>query len=154
MAKKPFAPVEIENRRANHQYQLIDKFSAGIQLTGSEIKSVRNGSANISEAYCFFQKGELFIKNMHISEYKYGSDNNHPPRRLRKLLLKKRELNRLQQKVKEQGLTIIPVRMFVNERGFAKVDIALARGRRYFDKRDRIKEKDLKRDMERSSHFH
>jgi len=142
-------PVNIENKKANYLYELIDKYTAGIVLTGTEIKSLRNGKANLVDAYCVFINGELWLKNMNISEYFFGSYNNHLPRRDRKLLLNKKELYKLDKKLKDKGLTIIPTRLFINERGFAKLVIALARGKKLFDKRQDMKQKDAKREMDR-----
>ena len=141
--------VNIQNRRAYFEYEVMDQYTAGIMLTGTEIKSIKEGKANINEAYCVFQQGELFIKNMHITEYKLGTHYNHDPLRLRKLLLKGRELTKMLTKVKEKGLTIIPLKIFLSERGYAKMDIALAKGKKVHDKRDSIKNKDNKRDLDR-----
>jgi len=141
--------IEIVNRRASYEYHFLAEFEAGIVLTGTEIKSIRKGNVNLRDAYCTFKNGELFLNNMFIAEYKYGNQFNHEERRTRKLLLKRQELRKLEKRVKEKGLTIVPVRLFVNERGLAKVDIALAQGKKTYDKRDSIKEKDLKRDLAR-----
>jgi SsrA-binding protein len=141
--------INIKNRRAGFEYEFIEKFVCGILLTGTEIKSIRQGDANISDAYCHFEASELFVQNMHISEYKQGNIYNHEPKRKRKLMLKRRELRKLEKKVKQKGLTIIPIRIFINNRGFAKLEIALAKGKKVHDKRESIKEKDVKRDMER-----
>ena len=146
---KEFKPdIEYINRKAGFEYEVDKKFEAGIQLTGSEVKSVRNGGVNMGDAYCYFKKGELFIRKLHISEYKYASDQ-HDPIRPRKLLLKKRELRLLEKRVKERGFSIIPLRVFVNERGLVKVEIALARGKKVYDKRESIKRKDQQREIER-----
>ena len=118
-------------------------------LTGTEVKSLREGKGNISDAFCVFQNGELWVKSMHISEFKQGSYNNHDPKRLRKLLLKKNELHKILSKVKEKGVTLIPVKVFFSDRGFAKVEIALARGKKQFDKREDLKKKDAQREMDR-----
>lgn len=136
---------ELENRKAKFNYHLIDKYVAGIKLHGSEIKAIREGKANIKEAYCIFIKDELFVKGLHINEYSKSAHYSHDPIRLRKLLLTKRELRRLQAKMKEQGHTIVPTRLFISERGFAKLEIALARGKKKFDKRQSIKEREFKR---------
>lgn len=141
--------INIVNRKATFEFELIDKYTAGIMLTGTEIKSVRAGKVNMSDAFCAFKGDELFVRNMHISEYEQGNIYNHEPKRERKLLLQKRELRKLHGKVKEKGLTIIPVRMYISDRGLAKLEIALAKGKKIHDKRDSIKQKDLKRDMER-----
>ena len=141
--------IEIKNKRASFDYEFVEKFMAGIVLSGTEIKSIRAGKASLADSYCYFSGSELYVRNMNIAEYWWGSYNNHDPRRDRKLLLTKRELRRLQRAVKEKGLTIVAVKMFINDRGLAKLDIALARGKREFDKRESIKEKDMRRDLER-----
>lgn len=141
--------IEIKNKRASFEYEFVERFMAGIVLSGTEIKSIRAGKASLVDSYCYFSGGELYVRNMNIAEYWWGSYNNHDPRRDRKLLLTKRELRRLQRAVKEKGLTIVAVKMFINEKGLAKLDIALARGKREFDKRESIKEKDMRRDMDR-----
>jgi SsrA-binding protein len=140
--------INIKNKRASFEYFLIQEFSAGIMLTGTEIKSIRYGKANITDAYCSFKGEELFVHNMHIAEYTYGTHYNHEPKRDRKLLLTKRELRKLLVKVKERGFTIIPVLLFINENGLAKLNIALAKGKHSFDKRDSLREKDMQREME------
>ncbi|HLG36405.1 MAG TPA: SsrA-binding protein SmpB [Bacteroidia bacterium] len=137
----------IKNKKAGFEFQLLESYAAGIQLTGTEIKSIRSGKANLSDSYCVFENGELWVKNMYISEYKEGSYNNVEPKRQRKLLLTKKELHKLNQKVKVKGLTIIPVKLFMNERGFAKLEIALARGKKFHDKREDLKLKDARREM-------
>jgi len=141
--------VHIKNKKASFEYFLLEKFTAGIQLTGTEIKSIRESKASIAEAYCLFVNNELYIRNMHISEYTYGTYNNHEPRRDRKLLLTKRELRKLNIKLKEQGTTIVPTLMFINDKGFAKLEIALAKGKKLYDKRETIKGKDVQREMDR-----
>jgi SsrA-binding protein len=141
--------INISNRRASFEYSFIEKFIAGVQLTGTEIKALRQGKANLSDGYCFFLKNELFIRNVHISEYEQGTYNNHNPLRERKLLLNRSELNRLEKKLKDQGLTIIPTRLFINEKGLAKLEIALSQGKKTVDKRDDIKKKDIQRENER-----
>ncbi|OIP04185.1 MAG: SsrA-binding protein [Bacteroidetes bacterium CG2_30_32_10] len=143
--------VQIKNKRASFEYFFIEKYIAGIQLTGTEIKSLREGKANITDAYCSFTNNELFVRNMHISEYTYGTYLNHPPKRERKLLLNKRELHKLLNKLKEQGITIIPTFLFINERGFAKLEIALAKGKKLYDKRETLKTKDAKREIDRGN---
>jgi len=142
--------VNIKNKKASHEYFLLQDFTAGIQLSGTEIKSIRDGKASIVDAYCIFKENELFVINMHIAEYTYGTYNNHDPKRDRKLLLTKRELRKLQTKVKERGFTIVPTLLFINEKGLAKLAIALARGKHHYDKRDTLKQKDVKREIERS----
>ena len=137
--------ISIKNRKASHEYQFIDTYEAGIALKGSEIKSIREGKVSLPEAFCHFQKGELFIKSMTISQYTEGTYNNHDPLRERKLLLKKVELEKLRKKSEEKGLTIIPTKLYINSRGLAKIQIALARGKKLYDKRESLKQKDQKR---------
>ena len=144
------AELNIRNKRATFEYEIIDRYVAGIVLRGSEIKSVRDGRASINEAYCMFKEGELWVKNLNISEYKQATVWQHEPLRMRKLLLSKKELSKLLAKVKERGYTIVPLKMFLNERGFAKLEIALARGKKTHDKRNSIKAKDENRDLDRS----
>lgn len=141
--------VEIINRKAGFEYRFLDTFEAGIMLHGTEVKSIRKGNANLRDAYCFFRKGELYIKSLFIAEYEHGNMFNHESRRTRKLLLKRRELGKLEKQLKEKGLTIVPVRLYINERGLAKLEIALAQGKKVYDKRESIKQKDVKRDMDR-----
>lgn len=149
MEQKKKKQVEIVNRRAEFEYHFLDTFEAGISLTGTEIKSLRGGNANINDAFCFFENGELYIKNMYIKEYAFATYFNHEARRTRKLLLRKLELRKLERRVKERGLTIVPYRLYFSERGFAKLEIALAQGKKSFDKRESIKEKDQRRDLDR-----
>lgn len=141
--------INIKNRRAYFDFEITDTYDAGIMLTGTEIKSIREGMANINDAYCFFKKEELWVKNMHISEYKEGSYNNHDPIRNRKLLLSRRELDKLQKKVDQKGVTIVALRLFISGRGFAKLEIGLAKGKKSHDKRHSIKEKENKRQLDR-----
>lgn len=142
--------INIKNRRAYFDYEILDKFEAGIMLTGTEVKSIRDGKASIAEAYCYItSKGELLIRNMHIAEYTQGSHNNHDTTRLRKLLLHKREIEKIQNKVKEKTMTIIPLRVYLNDRGIAKMEIGVGRGKKTFDKRDSIKAKENKRNLDR-----
>jgi len=141
--------ITIKNKKARYEYFLLQEYTAGIQLTGTEIKSIRDGKASIADAYCSFSGDELFVKNMHIAEYSLGTHYNHEPKRDRKLLLNKRELKKLKTKVNERGFTIIPVVLFINEKGLAKLDIALARGKHAYDKREALKQKDIKREIER-----
>jgi len=145
--------VSIKNRKATFEYSILAEFSAGIQLTGTEIKSIRAGKANIGEAYCAMVKTELFVRNMYIEEYAQGNIYNHEPKRDRKLLLKRSELNKLQTKLKDKGLTVIPLHLYINEKGLAKLEIALAKGKKLYDKRESLKEKDVKRDMARKPDF-
>ena len=152
MSKDRFAKhINIKNRKASFEFSFIDKYVAGLVLLGTEIKSIREGKASLQEAYCFVSNGEAFVKGMHISVYEQGTIYNHDPVRERKLLLNKTELNKLQKKSEEKGLTIIPIRLFISDRGHAKLEIALAKGKKIHDKRDSIKEKDVKRDMDRNS---
>ncbi|MFN8415091.1 MAG: SsrA-binding protein SmpB [Cytophagaceae bacterium] len=141
--------ISIKNKKASFEYEFIDTYTAGIVLKGTEIKSIRQGKASIAEGYCFFEKGELWIKGMNISVYDKGTYNNHEPLRARKLLLNKDELDKLERKSEEKGLTIIPLKLFSTSRGFVKLDIALARGKKLHDKRASIKEKDIKREIDR-----
>lgn len=141
--------VNIKNKRATFDYLITDTYTAGIVLTGTEIKSIRLQRASLVDTYCTFIADELWVKNMHIAEYFYGSYNNHVARRDRKLLLEKKELCKLQQTVKNPGFTIVPIRLFINERGLAKLVIGLARGKHEYDKRQSIKERDDKREIDR-----
>lgn len=143
--------ISIKNKKAHHEYFLLQEFTAGIQLTGTEIKSIRDGKASIVDGYCSFIGTELFVRNMHIAEYTMGTHYNHDPKRDRKLLLTKKELKKLLTKVKEKGLTIIPIELFINERGLAKLTIALAKGKHSYDKRETLKQKDISREIERHS---
>jgi len=149
--KKDTSNIVIKNRKASFEFEFIEKYIAGIQLKGTEIKALRQGRANISDAYCQFYRGELYIKELNISEYSFGNLNNHEPRRERKLLLTSRELGKLERKVKESGLTITVLKIFINDRGLAKVEIALAKGRKSYDKREDLKHKDARREMDRAS---
>jgi SsrA-binding protein len=142
--------ISVRNKRAGYEYNLYDKFSAGIVLKGSEIKSIREGKVSIAESYCFFNGDELLIRGMNISAYKEGGYDNHEAARDRKLLLTKVELKKLWKKSQEKGLTIVPLRLYINNRGLAKLDIALGQGKKLHDKRHSIKEKDLKRDIKYS----
>lgn len=152
MTDKIVKKVNIDNRRASFEYFFLEKHAAGIVLTGTEIKSIRQHKVNLQDAYCLFLGDELFIRNMHISPYAEGTHYNHDPLRDRKILLHKRELKKLIEKLKDQGLTIVPVRMFTSDRGLAKIEIALAKGKKLYDKRESIKERDSKRETERSSY--
>lgn len=141
--------INIKNRKASFNYELIERFVAGIKLVGTEIKSIRNSKANLTDSYCQFFGGELFVKNLHISEYEMGTCNNHIAKRDRKLLMNKKELLKLDKKIKESGYAIIPTRLFITDRGLAKLEIALARGKKNYDKRESLKTKDAKRDIDR-----
>jgi SsrA-binding protein len=142
--------VEIKNKKAFFQYEIIDKYEAGIVLKGTEIKSIRQGKASIKEGYCAFKKGELFILNMNISPYSEAGHENHEMTRPRKLLLHQQEINKLIKSKKDVGLTIIPLKLYINKSGFAKLQIALAKGKKMQDKRHKLKEKDLKRQIDRA----
>jgi len=141
--------IKIKNKRVSWEYYLIEKIVAGIVLTGTEIKSIRNGKASLADSYCYFEGHELFVRGMHIAEYSFASYNNHLAKRDRKLLLNARELRKLHVKVKEKSMTIVPVMLFINEKGFAKLEIALARGKHFYDKRNSLKDKDTKREIDR-----
>ena len=146
---KRVSNVNIKNRRATFDYLVTETFTAGIVLTGTEIKSIRQSKASLVDTYCTFIAEELWVKNMHVAEYFYGSYNNHTTRRDRKLLLERKELRKLKQAVKNPGFTIVPMRLFINEKGLAKLVIALARGKHEYDKRQSIKERDDKREIDR-----
>jgi SsrA-binding protein len=152
MSEKIVKKVDIKNRKASFEYFFLEEFTAGLSLTGTEIKSIRQGKVNFQDAYCLFMDGELYIRSLHISPYTEGTHYNHDPMRDRKLLLTKREMRKLNENLKDQGLTIIPVRLFTSDRGFAKLHIALAKGKKLYDKRDSIKEKDLKRESDRADY--
>jgi len=141
--------MEIKNRSAYFEYFIDDKYTAGIMLTGTEIKSLRTGKASFNDSYCIFHKGELFIKSFHIAEYAFGNMNNHDPLRERKLLLNKRELKKIETKLKEKGYTLIPLRLFFNEKNLAKVEIGLGKGKKLHDKRETIKQRDTDREIKR-----
>lgn len=147
--EKRISNVNIKNRRATFDYLVVDTYTAGLVLTGTEIKSIRQSRASLVDTYCIFIGNELWVKNMHIAEYFYGSYNNHTARRDRKLLLERKELRKLQQDTKNPGFTIVPLRLFINEKGLAKLVIALARGKHEYDKRQSIRERDDKREMDR-----
>ncbi len=141
--------VNILNKRAKFDYEILERYTAGIVLAGSEIKSIRLGKASIAESFCEFQEHELFAINTNIEEYAYSRNFSHAPKSERKLLLNKRELKSLQKSVQNKGLTIVPLRLFTNEKGLAKLEIGLARGKKNYDKRDTIKDRDVKRDLDR-----
>lgn len=141
--------ISLKNRKAFHEYEIIDTYIAGMVLTGTEIKSIRMSQVQMQDAYCLFDHGELWVKSLSISKYKEGTHYNHDVMRDRKLLLKKMELRKLEKKSDERGLTIIITKIFINDRGFAKTEIALARGKKLYDKRDTLKEKDINREMQR-----
>lgn len=141
--------INIKNRKASFNFEFIETVTCGIQLTGTEIKSIRQGKVSLAEAYCFINNGEMFVKGMNIAVYEQGTHYNHEPTRVRKLLLKKREIQKFEDKMKDQSITIVAVNMFISERGWAKLHIALAKGKKVHDKRDSIKKKDQQRDMDR-----
>lgn len=142
--------IHIKNKRARFEYELLEEYTAGLVLTGTEIKSIRNSKASIAESFCEFnERGELFTVNMYIEEYAFGTRFNHRPKAQRKLLLNKKELKKLQREVQNTGLTIVPLQLFINDKGFAKLRIALARGKKLYDKRETIKDRDNKRDLDR-----
>lgn len=150
MGKQRFSnDINIRNRQAGYEYELLDKYIAGIVLTGTEIKSIREGKVNLQDGYGYFNKGELFVKSVHITPYAQGTHYNHDATRERKLLLKRSELKKLEARSEEKGLTLVPTRLFINDRGFAKMEIALGRGKKLHDKRDSIKERDAKRELDR-----
>ncbi len=142
--------INIRNKKASHEYEFIQKYTAGIQLLGTEIKSIRNNQAILSDSFCTFINGELWVRSLHISEYSHGGMSNHLPKRDRKLLLNTRELDKLFKNSSTKGLSIIPIRLFINDRGFAKLEIALAKGKKLYDKREDLRKKDVQREIDRS----
>lgn len=146
-------PKEIVNRKAKFEYHFLKEYEAGIMLSGTEVKSIRGGEANINDAYCLFVDGELFVKNMYIAEYNYGNINNHETRRDRKLLLKKPELKKLNKRIKEKGYTLVPYKVYFSERGKIKLQVILGQGKKSFDKSQTIKDRDAKRDMDRAKKY-
>jgi SsrA-binding protein len=141
--------INIKNKKAFHDYELIERFHAGIQLQGTEIKSIRMGKVSLSDSYCSFHKNELYIRGLQIAEYAWASYNSHEPGRERKLLMQRKELNKLERKTKESGLTIIALRIYISDKGYAKIEIALAKGKKQYDKREAIKRKDTQRQFDR-----
>ena len=141
--------MEIKNRSAYFEYYIDDKYTAGVVLTGTEVKSLRTGKASFNDSYCLFQKGELWLRSMHIAEYTHGTVNNHDPLRDRKLLLNKRELKKMEGKIKEKGYTIVPLRLYFNEQNIAKIEIGLGKGKKLHDKRESIKQRDTDREIKR-----
>ncbi len=141
--------MELSNRKAYHEYFFEAKYIAGIVLSGTEIKSLRAGKASFNDSYCQFHRGELFVKSLHISEYAFGTYTNHEPMQERKLLLTKRELSKLESKIKEKGYSIIPLKIFISQSGYAKLEIGLGKGKKNYDKRETIKERDTERDIKR-----
>lgn len=149
MNKKFAKKISIKNRKASFEYSFLDTFTAGMVLKGTEIKSIRMGKVSIAEAYCFINDGELFVKNLNIGTYDNGTYNNHEPLRERKLLLTKREIRKLDNQLKDKGLTVIPTSLFISDNGLAKMGIALAKGKKLYDKREAIKERDVSRELQR-----
>jgi SsrA-binding protein len=141
--------LELSNRKAYYEYHIDDKYIAGMVLTGTEIKSIRAGKVSFQDSYCIFDKGELYVKSLHIAEYAFGTIHNHEPTQERKLLLQRRELRKLENSIKEKGFTIIPLRIFLTEKGIAKMEIGLARGKKIYDKRETIKNRESDRDIKR-----
>lgn len=142
--------ISIFNRKARYEYELLEVFTAGIQLLGTEIKSLRAGNANLAEAYCYVQLSEVWLTGMYIAEYQYGSYMNHEPKRLRKLLLNKKEINKISSALQNVGITLVPLKLYISSKGWAKIDIALAKGKKLHDKREYLKQKDDKRQMDRA----
>lgn len=144
-----FKNINVRNKRATFDYEILDTYIAGIVLSGTEIKSIRLSKVSLTDCYCYFHEGELFVKGMNISEYEWGTYNNHSPRRERKLLLQKKELRKLERAMQDKGMTIVGMKLFINDHGYAKLQIGLGKGRKSYDKREYIKEKDTKREMGR-----
>ena len=151
--KEKRAKIDIRNRRAGFDYEFLENYTAGVVLYGTEIKSIREGKASLADTYCVFNRGELYVKNMHIAEYFWASFNRKDPKRDRKLLLNRKELNKLERSVKEKGLTIVPTRLFISDNGYAKLNIALAKGKKEYDKRESIKDKDRRRAEQRGDDY-
>jgi SsrA-binding protein len=141
--------MEIRNRSAYHEFFIEDKYSAGMVLSGTEVKSLRDGRASFNDSYCLFNKGELWIKSLHIAEYSHGTSSNHDPIQDRKLLLQKRELKKLESRIREKGYTIVPLRIYFNEKGLAKLEIGLGKGKHLYDKRETLRQRDTEREMKR-----
>ena len=151
--KKSSAKIDIRNRRAGFDYEFLENYTAGVVLAGTEIKSIRAGKASLADTYCYFNRGELYVRNMHVAEYFWASFNRKDPKRDRKLLLNRKELNKLERAVKEKGLTIVPTRLFISDNGYAKLNIALAKGKKEYDKRESIKDKDRPRAEQRGEDY-
>ena len=147
--EKPTNQITIKNKRASFDYELLETFTAGLVLTGTEIKSIRLGKASLVDTFAIVERGEVWVKNMYVAEYFFGTYNNHAPRRDRKLLLNRKEIHRLQTAAKDRGFTLVPTRLFINERGLAKLVLAIARGKKEYDKRQSIRERDDRREMDR-----
>lgn len=142
--------ISIKNKKAYFEYEILEKFICGLQLVGTEIKSIRESKASIKESYCYVHQGEVFVKGMNISEYSHGGYTNHEPLRVRKLLLNRKEINKIEKKLKDQGMTVVPLHLFLSDKGYAKLEVGLAKGKKLYDKRESIKERDVKRDIERA----
>lgn len=142
--------VNIQNKRARFEYNILDKYVAGLQLSGTEIKSIRNSKVNLSDSFCSFKDNELYVIGMHIDEYEFGNYTNHSPKRERKLLLNRNELDKIRKKIVDSGLTVIPLCLFINDKGWAKIEIAVAKGKKLHDKRNTIKDRDIQRDIDRA----
>ncbi|MGM9774411.1 MAG: SsrA-binding protein SmpB [Candidatus Egerieousia sp.] len=153
MGEKKVNKVDIRNRRAGFDYEFLENYTAGVVLAGTEIKSIRAGKASLADSFCYFANGELYVKNMHVADYWWASYNRKDPKRDRKLLLNRKELNKLQRSVKEKGLTIVPTRLFISDNGYAKLNISLAKGKKEYDKRESIKEKDMRRAAQRGDDY-
>ena len=145
-----FKKINIRNKRATFDYEILEEYLAGVVLVGTEIKSIRMGKASLTDSYCYFEKGELWIRGVNIAEYAWGTCNNHTPKRDRKLLLNRKELDKLQRSLQDRGLTVVGLRLFLNERGLVKIAIGLAKGRKSYDKREYLKENDAKREMDQA----
>jgi SsrA-binding protein len=141
--------AEIRNRQAYYDYFIEDKYDAGMVLTGTEVKSLRAGRASFNDSYCYFHRGEMWVKSLHIAEYSHGTSSNHDPLRERKLLLNKKELRKIESKIKEKGITVVPLRIFFSDKGIAKMELGLGKGKKIFDKRDTIKQRDNEREMKK-----
>ncbi|OAV67438.1 SsrA-binding protein [Bacteroidales bacterium Barb4] len=150
MKEKISNNIQIKNKRATFDYELLETYTTGMVLTGTEIKSIRLGKASLVDTYCIAEKGEIWVKNMYVAEYFYGTYNNHVARRDRKLLLSKKEIRKIESAARNNGFTVIPVRLFINDRGLAKLVIAVAKGKREYDKRESIRERDDRREMDRA----
>ncbi|MBP5228549.1 MAG: SsrA-binding protein SmpB [Bacteroidales bacterium] len=151
--KKSTAKIDIRNRRAGFDYEFLENYTAGVVLAGTEIKSIRAGKASLADTYCYFNRGELYVRNMHVAEYFWATFNRKDPKRDRKLLLNRKELNKLERAVKEKGLTIVPTRLFISDNGYAKLNISLAKGKKEYDKRESIKDKDRRRAEQRGEDY-
>ena len=141
--------AEIRNRQAYYDYLIDDKYDAGMVLTGTEVKSLRAGRASFNDSYCYFHRGEMWIKSLHIAEYSHGTSSNHDPLRERKLLLNKKELRKIESKIKEKGITVVPLRIFFSEKGIAKIELGLGKGKKLYDKRETIKQRDNQRELKK-----